>query len=161
MAWVEKDKKDHVISTPCYVQGRQPADQAAQSHIQPDIECLQGWGIHSLLGQPVQCVTTLWGKNFLLISNLKLPFSHKMPSDRSTQVAHAGPERWEVPAVPAPHLVPPATSALCPTTTLWFTNSEVFLANCSTGEALCPERAIKLCANERQENNTIDEEFGC
>ena len=38
---------------PCYVQGRQPADQAAQSHIQPGLECLQGWGIHSLLGQPV------------------------------------------------------------------------------------------------------------
>ena len=37
----------------CYVQGRQPAAQAAQSHIQPGLECLQGWGIHSLLGQPV------------------------------------------------------------------------------------------------------------
>ena len=31
-----------------------------QTHIQPGLECLQGWGIHSLLGQPVQCVTTLW-----------------------------------------------------------------------------------------------------
>jgi len=41
-----------------YVQGHQPPDQAAQSHIQPGLECLQGWGIHSLLGQPVQCVTT-------------------------------------------------------------------------------------------------------
>jgi len=41
------------------VQGRQPAAQAAQSHIQPGLECLQGWGIHSLLGQPVQCVTTV------------------------------------------------------------------------------------------------------
>ena len=38
---------------PCYVQGRQPPDQAAQSHIQPGLECLQGWGIHSLLGQPI------------------------------------------------------------------------------------------------------------
>ena len=38
---------------PCYVQGRQPPAQAAQSHIQPGLECLQGWGIHSLLGQPV------------------------------------------------------------------------------------------------------------
>jgi len=55
------------------VQGRQPADQAAQSHIQPGLECLQGWGIHSLLGQPVQCVTILWVKNFPLISNLNLP----------------------------------------------------------------------------------------
>ena len=73
MAWVEKDHSDHPVSTPCYVQGRQPADQAAQSHIQPGLECLQGWGIHSLLGQPVQCVTTLWGKNFLLLSNLNLP----------------------------------------------------------------------------------------
>ena len=35
------------------MQGRQPPDQAAQSHIQPDLECLQGWGIHSLSGQPV------------------------------------------------------------------------------------------------------------
>jgi len=38
---------------PCYVQGHQPPDQAAQSHIQPGLECLQGWGIHNLLGQPV------------------------------------------------------------------------------------------------------------
>ena len=38
---------------PCYVQGRQPADQAAQSHIQRGLECLQGWDIHNLLRQPV------------------------------------------------------------------------------------------------------------
>ena len=38
---------------PCYVQGHQSPDQAAQSHIQPGLECLQGWGIHNLLGQPV------------------------------------------------------------------------------------------------------------
>jgi len=62
MAWVEKDHNAHLNSAPCYVQGRQPAAQAAQSHIQPGLECLQGWGIHSLLGQPVQCVTTLWLK---------------------------------------------------------------------------------------------------
>jgi len=66
MAWVEKDHNAHLVPTPCYVQGRQPPDQAAQSHIQPGLECLQGWGIHSLLGQPVQWVTTLWVKNFLL-----------------------------------------------------------------------------------------------
>ena len=40
MAWVEKDHNDHLVSTPCYVQGRQPLDQAAQSHIQPGFECL-------------------------------------------------------------------------------------------------------------------------
>jgi len=73
MAWVEKDHSAPPVPTPCYVQGHQPADQAAQSDIQPGLECLQGWGVHSLLGQPVQCVTTLWGKNFLLISNLNLP----------------------------------------------------------------------------------------
>ncbi|XP_052529297.1 uncharacterized protein LOC128076048 isoform X1 [Tympanuchus pallidicinctus] len=53
MAWVGKAHSDHLLSTPCCVQGRQPADQAAQSHVQPGLECLQGWGIHSLLGQPV------------------------------------------------------------------------------------------------------------
>jgi len=35
MAWVEKDLTHHLVSTLCYVQVRQPADQAAQSHIQP------------------------------------------------------------------------------------------------------------------------------
>ena len=38
---------------PCYVQGHQPPDQAAQSHIQPGPECLQEWDIHNLLAQPV------------------------------------------------------------------------------------------------------------
>jgi len=32
---------------PCYVQGHQPADQAAQSHIYLGLECLQGWDIHN------------------------------------------------------------------------------------------------------------------
>jgi len=71
-AWVEKDHNDHPVPTPCYMHGHHPPAQAAQSHIQPGLECLQGWGIHSLLGHPVQCVTTLWVKNFLLISNLNL-----------------------------------------------------------------------------------------
>jgi len=39
------------FQTLCYVQGHQRQDQAAQSHIQPGLECLQGWGIHNLLGQ--------------------------------------------------------------------------------------------------------------
>ena len=51
MAW--KGHDDHLVPTPCYVQGHQPADQASQSHIQPGLECFQGWGIHNLLGQPV------------------------------------------------------------------------------------------------------------
>jgi len=53
MAWVIEDHSDHLVPSPCYVQGGQPADQAAQSHIQPGLECLHGWGIHSLPGQPV------------------------------------------------------------------------------------------------------------
>jgi len=53
MAWLEKDHNAHAVPTPCYVQGHQPAAQAAQSHLQPGLECLQGWGIHSLLGHPV------------------------------------------------------------------------------------------------------------
>jgi len=53
MAWVEKDHSDHLVSTPCYVQGCQPLDQAAQSHIQPGLKHLQGWSTHNLLWQPV------------------------------------------------------------------------------------------------------------
>ena len=41
------------FQSPCYVQGRQPPDQAAQSHIQPGLKFVQGWGIHNLPGQPV------------------------------------------------------------------------------------------------------------
>ena len=41
MAWAGKDHNDHLVPTPCYVQGRQPAAQAAHSHIQPGLECLQ------------------------------------------------------------------------------------------------------------------------
>ena len=37
----------------CYVQGRQPPDQAAQSHIQPGLECIQGGGIHNLFEQRI------------------------------------------------------------------------------------------------------------
>uniref|UniRef100_A0A8C3LQP0 Telomere length regulation protein TEL2 homolog n=1 Tax=Chrysolophus pictus TaxID=9089 RepID=A0A8C3LQP0_CHRPC len=40
------------------------SDQAAQSHIQPGLECLQGWGIHNLLGQPVP-VLPLWANSCL------------------------------------------------------------------------------------------------
>jgi len=106
MAWIEKDHNAHPVPTPCYMQGRQPAAQAAQSHIPPGLECLQGWGIHSLLGQPVQCVTTLWGKNFLLISNLNLlcpslkPFSFVLSlstliSSRSPSCLYAPFKYWK------------------------------------------------------------------
>ena len=75
MAWVEKDHNDHWgFTPPCYVQGRQPLDQAAQSHIQPSFECLQGWGIHNLSGTTCCSVSPLseW-KNLFLLSNLNVP----------------------------------------------------------------------------------------
>ena len=82
MAWVEKDHNAHPVSTPCYVQGRQPLNQAAQSHIQPGLECLQmalGRGIHNLLGQLVPVRHHPWVKKFLLISNLNLPCLSLLP----------------------------------------------------------------------------------
>jgi len=66
MVGIEKDHNDHRVSTPCYVQGPQPPDQAAQSHIQPGLEWLQEWSVHTLLGNLFQCVTTLCVKNFFL-----------------------------------------------------------------------------------------------
>jgi len=50
MAWVEKDLKDHLVSPPCPGQSCQPLDQAAQSHVQSGLECIQGQGIYNLPG---------------------------------------------------------------------------------------------------------------
>jgi len=45
------------LQPPCHRQGCQPPyltlDQAVQDPIQPGLEHLQGWGIHSHSGQPV------------------------------------------------------------------------------------------------------------
>jgi len=40
MAWVEKDHNDHLVSTPPLCAGSLTTNQAAQSHIQPGLECL-------------------------------------------------------------------------------------------------------------------------
>ena len=61
---------------PCYVQGRQPPDQAVQSHIQPGLECLQGWDIHNLLGQPVPVCHHSLCEKLLLNIQPKPPLSH-------------------------------------------------------------------------------------
>ena len=45
MAWVEKDHNDHLVSTSLLCAGSPTT--------RPGLECLQGWGIHNLLGQPV------------------------------------------------------------------------------------------------------------
>jgi len=64
---------------PCCVKGRQPPDQAAQSHIQPGLECLQGGGIHNPLGQPV-------------------PVRHH-PLCEKQQTETRVPERWQQPSL--------------------------------------------------------------
>jgi len=71
MAWVAKDHSAHPVPAPCYVQGHQPAAQAAQSHIQPGLECLQGWGIHSLLGQPVPVSNAYFTKDHCSCPRIK------------------------------------------------------------------------------------------
>ncbi|KAK4822001.1 hypothetical protein QYF61_006615, partial [Mycteria americana] len=45
--------KGHLVQPPCNEQGHPQLDQVAQSPIQPDLECFQGWGIYRLSGQPV------------------------------------------------------------------------------------------------------------
>ncbi|KAK4816838.1 hypothetical protein QYF61_023902 [Mycteria americana] len=57
---------------PCNEQGHLQLDQAAQSPIQPDLECLQGWGIYHLSGQPVPVFHHHHCKNVFLISSLNL-----------------------------------------------------------------------------------------
>ena len=44
---------------PCYVQGHQPLEQAAQSHIQPGLECISGGASTTSLGNLFQCFSTL------------------------------------------------------------------------------------------------------
>jgi len=44
---IEKDLQDHPVSTLPPWAGSLTTDQAAQSPIQPGLECLQGWGIHN------------------------------------------------------------------------------------------------------------------
>ena len=83
MAWVGRDLKDHEAPTPCHRQDHQPPylipDQAAQGPIQPALEHLLEWRIHSLSGQLFQHLTTLLVENFSLLSNLSLPSLNLKP----------------------------------------------------------------------------------
>ena len=45
--------KGHLAQPPCNEQGHLQLDQVAQSPVQPDLECFQGWGPHCLSGQCV------------------------------------------------------------------------------------------------------------
>jgi len=83
MAWVGMNLKDHEAPTPCHRQDHPPPylipDQAAQGPIQPALEHLLEWRIHSLSGQLFQHLTTLLVENFSLLSNLSLPSLNLKP----------------------------------------------------------------------------------
>ena len=65
--------KGYLVQLPWIKQGYLQLDQAAQSPIQPDLECLQGWGIHHLSGQTVPVPHHSYCNVFFsLISNLNL-----------------------------------------------------------------------------------------
>jgi len=57
--------KGHLVQPPCSEWGHLPVDQAAQSPIQPDLQCFQGWGIDNLYRQPVPGFHHLHHKKFL------------------------------------------------------------------------------------------------
>jgi len=86
----------------CYVQGRQPADQAAQSHIQPGLECLQGWGIHSLLGQPVLVCHHPLGEKLPPHILPKPPLSPSCPIDVGVGRAPSPAPGWVLPSSGCP-----------------------------------------------------------
>ena len=72
------------LKSPCHRQGHQLPhlilDQAAQGPIQPALEHLQGWGIHSLSGQPVPAPHHSCSKEFIQADcgSLSLPLSVTM-----------------------------------------------------------------------------------
>jgi len=68
----------HLVQFPCNKQGHLPLGKVAQSPIQPDLECLQGWGIYHFSVQPVpvyqvlkkvkSCLTNLMAYDGVTIS---------------------------------------------------------------------------------------------
>lgn len=68
MLSVRRDFKDHLFpSHP----GHLPLDQVAQSPIQPDLDYIEGGGIHNVSEQPVPA-SNFTVKNFFLTSNLNI-----------------------------------------------------------------------------------------
>jgi len=57
--------RGHLAQPPCSEQGHLQPDQAAQSPVQPGLECFQGWGLHCFSGQPVPVLHHTRGKKFL------------------------------------------------------------------------------------------------
>ena len=64
--WAGKDPKGHLVQLPCNGQVHLQLQQVVQCSVQPDFECLQGWGIHPS-GQPVPVFHC---------SNCKTPFPY-------------------------------------------------------------------------------------
>jgi len=62
---LEGNFRCHLAQSPCSEQGHLQLDQAAQSPIQPGLECFQGWGTYHLSGQPVTVFHHPHGKKFL------------------------------------------------------------------------------------------------
>ena len=77
--------------TPCHEQRQLQLDRAAQSLIQPGLECLQGWGISHLSGQPVPGFHHPQRKDVFLLSSLSVDVSrccwHREPPAREHQGA--------------------------------------------------------------------------
>jgi len=66
---LEGTVRSPVSPTPLQWTGTTTAPSGAQSLVQPDLECLQGRGITTSLGNLCQCLTILIVKNIFLISN--------------------------------------------------------------------------------------------
>ena len=66
--------KGHLVQLPYNEQGHLQLDQDAQSLVHPDLECLQGWGIHHLSEQPVPVPHHAYCKKYLPYTQPKSPF---------------------------------------------------------------------------------------
>ena len=88
MVWVQEDLKDDQVPASLCQLLDHVLDQAAQGPIQPGLEHLQGWAIHSFSGQQCQYLTILLVKNFPLTSNLNLPSFSLTPSSLILSLPH-------------------------------------------------------------------------
>jgi len=71
IVWVGRDTwRSPVLQLLCSEKGQ--LHQGAQSPVQPDFECLQGWGIHHISGQTVPVPHHPHCQRLFLISNLHL-----------------------------------------------------------------------------------------
>jgi len=65
MVGVKRKLKHHLVPSPCHGQGHLPPDQVAQSPLQPGLDHLHGWSIHSFCGQPVPVPHHRLSKEFI------------------------------------------------------------------------------------------------